>query len=1404
MGHRNPQHGHLAFDKITITKEPEVLAQSTIFLSAPPSLLARVACRLDCARCNHAGLLCLCNLRTGPAAQVSKHSGNGRGRTNSYTPDNVLHLEEREVAWTDRKGGIMFDDFVQSSSSSALHHPRSNVDSHPFALGGQQTNGSRSGATYDSINDGFEPDTHGPTSTDTAQAADPDFGSSLLDPIAALETGFVSADAGTSSDEPIFQLGRVQYDFSAPLALMTVSSNILTMCLYAYPNPSQAANPFPTAPPKLVRINLDDPEHTQEADVPIPPAPRSARNAPPPDPSTIGPHKMFADPSGVHLLLAMRNGDNYYWASGWRKARLLPKLKGQVIESVAWNKEGQGSGSLPTSAKKRAAHAHHALSTTREILIGTHSGDIYEVVITAPVGSDPDDGDIFDKIARRTAGNGAERGDVDRVARHMITLPERQPVTGLAAETFPRSNQPSISNDAAVAAGAPPSSTLRRAVVIATTSTRIYEFVGILAKPRTDESDSHSLFDKLFLPYRGDASPNLKSELPGDLPYSELHTWTPTSGKRASALAWLTGPGVYHGLLSYPSDATVGDSIIESANLLPYPAIAIEDENGQSPTKRRSRISTTSNGDDSAVASGGAPITEIPLSIALTEFHFVLLYEDRVMAISSLDDQVIFEEALPLKHNERIIGTAVDAAKKTYWIYTDGSIFELVMRDEDRDVWRVHLDRGQFDTALRYAKPGIQRGTVLSFQGDRFFAEGKYIQAAQCYAQTFMRAFEEIVLRFTDADQRDALRYYLIMRLERLDKTNDLAQRIMLATWLVEIYLSKVNELEDVAAAEAASQDVDSYRLEITMIIEELYQFLSTYQSLLDPRTTFDLIKKHGRFDVYLHFASVVGDHERIVRYYIQSKQWTKAIDAINKQNSLELYYSFASVLMRHAPAQTVDSWTRQRKLDARRLIPALLQHQPDLDRGETDQAVKYLSSIVAGKSGSKDTAIHNLLLTLLARRASRYPNREETKRGLLRCIDEAKTNPLTGHPYFDLDYALRTCLSQGQMEACVRIYAKMGLFESAVELAIREGEVELACTCADLAQSTDRDLRKKLWLKVAKEVVRTATDIKSAMAFLRRTDIISIEDVLPFFPDFAVIDDCKDDICEALDGYAAHIEELKEEMDEASRSAAAIQQDIAKLSERFVTIDPDQKCHHCMQTLVQRQFYIFPCRHGFHADCLISEVTKTMSTRSLRKLLELQQQISALTSGLVPALPSSALANMGFLKDGPKAMANAAQGARQAGLSGFQAGARGLGNVTAAVGLDKLRELVVPDAVISAISAGVSVSVAGGRRVLAPLDPFSNPATDWVAGSRTAAQRRAAAMAASEESEANGNGAEGAAARNAIGSARSMEDQERIQQLRDQLDALIAGSCPMCEGTANAIGRPFISEKEAADEWTL
>lgn len=61
-----------------------------------------------------------------------------------------------------------------------------------------------------------------------------------------------------------------------------------------------------------------------------------------------------------------------------------------------------------------------------------------------------------------------------------------------------------------------------------------------------------------------------------------------------------------------------------------------------------------------------------------------------------------------------------------------------------------------------------------------------------------------------------------------------------------------------------------------------------------------------------------------------------------------------------------------------------------------------------------------------------------------------------------------------------------------------------------------DEDLRKKLWLMIAKHVIEQEKGVKRenirrAIAFLKETDgLLKIEDILPFFPDFALIDDFK------------------------------------------------------------------------------------------------------------------------------------------------------------------------------------------------------------------------------------------------------------------------------------------------------
>lgn len=199
-------------------------------------------------------------------------------------------------------------------------------------------------------------------------------------------------------------------------------------------------------------------------------------------------------------------------------------------------------------------------------------------------------------------------------------------------------------------------------------------------------------------------------------------------------------------------------------------------------------------------------------------------------------------------------------------------------------------------------------------------------------------------------------------------------------------------------------------------------------------------------------------------------------------QSDLELYYRYAPTLMRQAPKETVNSWLRQQALDPLRLIPALLrlQHVPR-DPLSPNHAVRYLNHVIF-EQGNTSPTIHNLMITFYASipSPSSSSGHPEDDGPLLRFLTTAPSDPMTGKPYYDLDYALRLCKQTGRTQPCVHIYAKMGLWESSVDLALEKGDLELAKINADMPPDEDRQLRKRLWLKIAKYVVQDKQDIKA------------------------------------------------------------------------------------------------------------------------------------------------------------------------------------------------------------------------------------------------------------------------------------------------------------------------------------
>ena len=877
-----------------------------------------------------------------------------------------------------------------------------------------------------------------------------------------------------------------------------------------------------TSPLSVVIIDLNHPDELVTIDLPKPQADKQA---------SVAIRALYADPQARHLIITTTTGDAFYLpitpgnASAQQKKPRPLRLRANVT-AVAWSP-------VPRSGDHNDPNA----PPPTDVLLGTANG----TVLSLPL---PPTDDIFKSVNPKAT---------ERDLQHVYSLPRNQTVEGIA---FGFWHSDKKRNET-------------RAWVVITTKDRVYEVQGPVTTIHGGGKGG-GWAEEVFKPAR-DGPMNFQ-ELSGSPKNSELRTYTPTLPgqdsrlKPPTAIAWLTEPGLYNAAIS----ATPTPEVFHKASLYPYPPAPEPASTG--PAFSRSPPKPTSP----------APV---PISFVVTQWHWLFLYNDRIVGVSRETDKVVWEEPIPLDQGEVALGLSSDPISKTFWIYTERKIIEVVVNKEERDVWRAKLERNKFAEALEFASTPAQRDIVLSRQGDALYDEGKFILAARAWAES-TRSFEYVTLKFIDADERDALRAYLTGRLDKLDKKvscnwtdeahrQDLTQRMMLATWLLEIYLNKCNTLEDLIASESATSDGE-------MVEDDLQSFMKDYKANLDPAVVYELIQGHGRTDLYLFFAELNKDWGKIVEHWIAEEQWDKAIEILSRQDDVDLYYRFSSLLMRNAPRATVDAWIRQSSLSPRRLIPALLLQKSE--PLESNQAVRYLEHVIH-RQGSTDSTIYNLLLTLYA------CDSNEDDAPLIRFLSTCPDDPLSDKPFYDLDYALRLCKKHGRIQACVLIYSRMGLYENSVDLALEKGDLELAKENADRPED-DLDLRKKLWLKIAKYVVQEKSDIKSAMRFLEATDLVKIEDILPFFPDFVVIDDFKTEICTALEDYSARIEELKKEMTAATHSAESIKRDIEALSSRFVAIETSDKCWRCDGALTARQFYVFPCQHAFHTDCLISMVS--------------------------------------------------------------------------------------------------------------------------------------------------------------------------------------------------------------------
>lgn len=347
-----------------------------------------------------------------------------------------------------------------------------------------------------------------------------------------------------------------------------------------------------------------------------------------------------------------------------------------------------------------------------------------------------------------------------------------------------------------------------------------------------------------------------------------------------------------------------------------------------------------------------------PFSLVLTEFHVLLGYTDTIKGISLLNKELVYED----NYNEafgRLINVIKDRISGDIWAITENSLFRFKVTKEERNVWQIYCENQQFDLAKKYSRGNeLFYNQVLIKEADMLFNQGKYIQSAERYAET-QSSFEEVCLKFIKVNEEQALNVFLKKKLDNLEQ-QDKTQITMIVLWVIELYLSKLEELR-------------LSNKEQTTAFDELQKDFAKFLALprvadcvkRNKRTIYDLMASHGDKDNLIKFTIVNKDFEQLIRQHLYKNNYLEALQVLKSQNNRELFYQFSPVLMQEVPKYTVKALIEQgRNLVPVKLLPTLVSCDDELHSREV---ITYLEFCVDTLKNT-EKAIHNLLISLYAK----------------------------------------------------------------------------------------------------------------------------------------------------------------------------------------------------------------------------------------------------------------------------------------------------------------------------------------------------------------------------------------------------------------------------------------------------
>jgi hypothetical protein len=924
-------------------------------------------------------------------------------------------------------------------------------------------------------------------------------------------------------------------------------------------------------------------------------------------------HEIFMDSTGYHLVVGLTNGTNYYVHGRSNKAKLLTKLQ-CVIESIAFNTRESTE------------------STTKSILVGSSSGQILEVVIE----------------------NGRERA-----CQLVYQFEDSKAVTSIKFETY--------SGASGNASGA--QENMFMVLCVCSPPTRLYYFRGGPTFQRLF-SDYGKTSTYTELPGPNVGRPKLV-DLPNHHQTTTqkfavmcgvgIYQGTINSGRTTNDISEEAK------LTPYPSSGTSTMMPISLASTQYHYLLLTEDGKRLMALSSLDGSMVQSYAINHAIGSNAFDFSKDPVKNSLwlhtsTEiFQITVVDEDRNVW------QVYLAQALQGDETQFDAALMACPKEKRHIIYIARAEACLVRGDHEGAALSFSSTNLAFeDVVLRlvgaidpYGKP----------YGDDSPMRREF-QVTDSPNLSSVRIYIEEVLQILPADKRSQRTMLCTWACEIfLHQIASVGIRNLPSKWDAETdkIMGAISFDLTVGQNKARLQEVE--RELVASFGEFLRTHKSsidkdTTLTLFKSRSR-DLESINS---LVLLFAQITGDYDLAVSELLSAtddnhveSRCLQAIDILTEarfERVEKLVYKYVKTLLELQPARTVQMLLHIPRLDVVKLLGAGLTvdaadgEWKDEPGEKAQHTLHYLKTVIQ-RANEMDSFLDEEVYHALVHMYCQYDDSDESElvaffiptvtkyheavstmtgaADITESLDDdnfmdtlfSKDTRYSAAELvevrndtvpFDVNYVLRLCQQYHRQRSVIMLNLLMGRDIRALNdaLALQGGKC-LATFIIELPGS-NRDRKERL-ITMAKDIisrgqtkVNPAAGVQDAIHLMRQSDgMLTVEDLLPFFPDSTEMDLFRDDMCTLLEKSSNSIKKLREEMTHLASTADTVSTELTAIKNRGLVMDNSQDCFYCRRSAFSAQFYLFPCGHAFHTDCVMENMEKHLDTQQLMEARKLQ-----------------------------------------------------------------------------------------------------------------------------------------------------------------------------------------------------